>query len=61
MAGSKASKSECDPLVGEWLAILQNVLAKNGEATAEQARVRASVKALKHSYGKTVADDFGPL
>ena len=34
---------------------------KNGKPTDEQAGVRASIKALKQSYGKTVANDFGPL
>jgi len=34
---------------------------KNGKPTDEQAGVRASIKALKKSYGKTPANEFGPL
>lgn len=84
--GTKASKSEYDRLVGQWLANGRRALAKeeapqisvvdlcahywrlcktyyvkNGKPTDEKAGVRAAIKALKHSYGKTVADDFGPL
>ena len=85
--GTKASKSEYDRLIGEWLAngrqapternqtdsfSVTNLCAaywrfcmtyyvKHGKPTDEQAGVKAAMKAMKRSYAKTQAKDFGPL
>lgn len=84
--GTKASKTNYERIIGEWLAngrriatvVESNPLSvmklcsqywvfakgyyvKNGEKTDELASIKAAMRFLKQSYGKTAAKDFGPL
>ena len=48
-------------LSADYLRFCKTYYVKNGKATDEQDGVKAAIRFLKVSYGKTYAKDFGPL
>ena len=81
--GTKASRSEYDRLVSEWIAngrrlrpdtditvvevvnayrrFAERYYRKNGAVTREYGCIKEALKIVRELYGRTTANDFGPL
>lgn len=81
--GTKASRSEYDRLISEWIAngrqlrteteitvveiinsyrkFAEGYYRKNGEVTREYGCIKEALKIVRELYGRTTANDFGPL